>query len=54
MLEGQALDLGHTEDRQGYNGIEHARCNRRAGARRGNRKRGRRRQWIKAQTAERW
>ena len=54
MLEGQDLDLGHTEDRTGYNGIEHADCNRRAGARKGNRKRGRRRAWTKAQTASRW
>jgi hypothetical protein len=54
MLEGQDLDLGHTEDRTGYNGIEHADCNRRAGARKGNRRRGRRRAWVKAQTASRW
>lgn len=32
MLPGQALDLGHTDNRTGYTGIEHARCNRQAGA----------------------
>lgn len=36
MLPGQALDLGHTDDRAAYSGMEHARCNRQAGARKGN------------------
>lgn len=35
MLPGQALDLGHTDDRTAYTGIEHARCNRQAGAHKG-------------------
>jgi hypothetical protein len=31
MERGQALDLDHTDDRQGYKGFSHAECNRRAG-----------------------
>jgi hypothetical protein len=47
MLPGQALDLGHTDDRAAYSGIEHARCNRQAGARLGNaRRRARREEMI--------
>jgi hypothetical protein len=47
MLPGQALDLGHTDDRATYSGIEHARCNRQAGARLGNaRRRARREEMI--------
>lgn len=39
MLPGQALDLGHTDDRSAYTGIEHARCNRQAGAVKGHTRR---------------
>jgi hypothetical protein len=39
MLPGQDLDLGHTDDRAAYSGMEHARCNRQAGARLGNARR---------------
>lgn len=37
IIPGSAWHLGHTVDRTGYVGPEHARCNTQDGARRGNR-----------------
>ena len=37
MFKSQALHLDHTDDRTGYNGLVHARCNRLAAARKGGR-----------------
>jgi hypothetical protein len=39
MVPGQALDLDHRDDRAGYLGMSHSRCNRRAGGRLGNERR---------------
>lgn len=36
MLPGQALHLDHTDNRTGYGGFSHAKCNLKAGARKGN------------------
>ncbi|MFI0482222.1 hypothetical protein [Actinomadura sp. 9N215] len=41
MFPGQLLDLDHSEDRAGYLGLAHRRCNRSAGAVKGNARRGR-------------
>ena len=46
------LDLGHTDDRAGYSGLEHRRCNRSAGARLGNARRRTRRERIVAMITE--
>ncbi|WP_041253567.1 hypothetical protein [Frankia sp. EAN1pec] len=45
LVRGQEIHLDHTEDRTGYLGFAHARCNRLAGASKGGRAshRGRRR-----------
>jgi hypothetical protein len=40
MLPGQSLDLDHADDGVTYRGFAHSKCNRRAGAVRGNRMRG--------------
>lgn len=39
MLPGERLDLDHADDAPGWNGLAHARCNRRAGAVKTNRAR---------------
>lgn len=51
MLPGQSLDLDHTDDRTGYNGMAHADCNRAAGARKANARRRAQRGW---RTSRRW
>jgi hypothetical protein len=39
MRFGEKLDLDHTEDRAGYLGLSHSRCNQAAGARKGSARR---------------
>lgn len=53
MIEGQALDLDHTDTRDGYRGFSHRRCNRAAGARKGNANR-RRKATTNATTSREW
>jgi hypothetical protein len=51
---GTPWDLGHTADRSAYIGPCHMACNRSEGAVRGNRARGRIRQWIPLRTSRQW
>jgi hypothetical protein len=53
MVEGQALDLDHTDTRDGYRGFSHRKCNRAAGARKGNANR-RRNAPTNANTSRDW
>lgn len=39
MWDATRIDLGHNPDRTGYNGLEHASCNRAAGNRSARRRR---------------
>ncbi len=53
ILAGQAIDLDHTDDGRGWNGLAHAHCNRSAGGRKGNDiKRSKRRFTMKAIAVE--
>jgi len=47
MLPGQALDLDHADDRPGWLGFSHSRCNRQAGGRLGSQRRRARRERTK-------
>ena len=48
------IDLGHTADRSAYTGLEHRRCNRADGARRGNKRRGWRTVTVTTVTMQPW
>lgn len=61
MLPGQALDLDHADDRPGWLGFSHAKCNRQAGGRKGSAARRARRErtgitldpcWLAVEVAE--
>ena len=54
MLPGQKLHLDHNDTRTGYLGFSHAWCNKRAGAKKGNRISNRITLSRRPETASRW
>ncbi|HEY2957373.1 MAG TPA: hypothetical protein VGM21_04055 [Actinomycetota bacterium] len=53
ILPGQPVDLGHDDDNPGlYRGLEHARCNRQAGAAKGKARRRERRERMRSMVKE--